>query len=238
MSIWSVVLVAVPAIMGATTPEDEPAKGQGAPPRAVGSQDWKADPAWKPLGQSLWFDPASRRLIVQCRLVLREGPLEHLLCLKGTKEHEAILATDAKPRLIHAGLLLMGAEAGQPVKFDPMFTPPKGSSIAIELEWREAAQTRKATGRSWVRDQKGQPPSTDWVFAGSQLVDDPVTGEKFYAADDGDLITVANFPSSILDLPFASSDSDAGRTFEANTPVLPTVGTTVRMWLSPIPKKP
>ena len=175
--------------------------------------------------------------MVQTRLVLREGPLEHLLCLKGTKEHEAILATDAKPRLIHAGLLLTGAEPGQPVKFDPRFVPPKGSAIAIELEWRDGEQTRKATGRSWVRDHKGNPPATDWVFAGSELVNDPVTGEKFYAADDGDLITVANFPSSILDLPFASSDSDAGRTFEANTPVLPPIGTSVRMWLSPIPNR-
>ena len=56
--------------------------------------------------------------------MLREGPLEHLLCLKGTKEHEAILATDAQPRQIHAGLLLTGAEPGHPVRFLPKFEPP------------------------------------------------------------------------------------------------------------------
>src|SRR5689334_851494 len=72
------------------------------------------DPAWKPIGQSLWFDPQGKRLILRARVVLVEGPLEHLLCLRGTKEHEAILATDAAPRKIHAGLLLTGAEVGHP----------------------------------------------------------------------------------------------------------------------------
>ena len=37
-----------------------------------------------------------------------------------------------------------------------------------------------------------------------------------YAADEGDLITVANFGSAILDLPIASSASDADRVFSAD----------------------
>ena len=40
---------------------------------------------------------------------------------------------------------------------------------------------------------------------------DPITKKTIYAADEGDLITVANFGSAILDLPFASSASDAER---------------------------
>src|SRR3954451_16096602 len=95
------------------------------------------DPSWKALGPSLWFDPKGRGLIVRARVVFREGPLEHLLCLKGTKEHEAILATDAAPRAIHTVLLLTGAAPGHPVRFLPKFEPPAGSPIAIELQWQE-----------------------------------------------------------------------------------------------------
>ena len=38
-----------------------------------------------------------------------------------------------------------------------------------------------------------------------------------YAADDGHLVTVANFASSILDLPYRSSANDADRSYVANT---------------------
>ncbi len=62
------------------------------------STQLRPDPEWKEWGRSLWFDPKGKRVIVRARVVLREGVLEHLMCLKGTKEHEAIVATDAAPR--------------------------------------------------------------------------------------------------------------------------------------------
>ena len=127
------------------------------PPRDAADADTiRPDPAWKALGTSLWFDPKGRRLIVRARVVLREGPLEHLLCLKGTKEHEAILATDAVPCQIHAGLLLTGAEPGHPVRFLPKFEPPTGDPIAIELEWRQDGKTHHADAREWVRDERAK----------------------------------------------------------------------------------
>lgn len=197
------------------------------------------EPDWKPLGRNLWFDPTGKRLILRARVVLREGPLEHLLCLKGTKEHEAILAVDAPPRQIHAGLLLTGATPGHPVRFLPQFEPPAGSTIDIELEWKADGERRKADARAWVRDEKaGKPLKEDWVFAGSELLTDPETKKTIYAADDGDLITVANFGSAILDLPFASSASDAERVFTANTPVIPPLGTEVFLMLRPAAKAP
>src|SRR5256885_50351 len=121
------------------------------------------DPSWKALDPSLWFDPKGRSLIVRARVVFREGPLEHLLCLKGTKEHEAILATDAAPYQIQAGLLATGARKGEPVKFLPEFVPPSGSPIAIELRWRQGGQTRTADARDWIRDERAKAPlKIDW----------------------------------------------------------------------------
>ncbi len=197
-----------------------------------------ADNSWKPLGKDLWFDAARRELVILTQVVLREGPLEHLLCLKGTKEHESILATSAEARAIHAGLLLTNAVPDHPVRFQPKFEPPAGSKIRIQLKWTDDKnQQRSAEARNWVRNFKtNKPIEIDWVFGGSLIVEDPRTKKPFYAATEGDYFTVANFASAILDLPVPSSASDAERQFEAYTPNVPPLGTWVWMHLSPLPK--
>src|SRR4051812_7026263 len=137
MSPAPLLLLATAVFLGAAPPE----RPENPPDR------FQPDPAWKPLARSLWFDPAGKRLVLRARVVLREGPLEHLLCLKGTKEHEAILATDAPPRMIHAGLILTGAEPGHPVRFLPKFEPPSGTPIALELQWDAQGKPRTADAR-------------------------------------------------------------------------------------------
>lgn len=196
---------------------------------------------WKSLGPHLWFDPTTepKRLIIEARVVFREGPLEHLLCLKGTKEHEAITATAAAPKQIHAGLLLTGAEVGHPVRFRPKFEPPSGSPIAITVQWERDGKIVEVDARSWIKDDKtGKELTLDWVFAGSTIYEDPITKKKVYAAEEGDLITVANFGSSILDLPIASSADNANLFYIANTEKIPPMGTEVRLILAPRPAKP
>jgi len=226
------------ALLLATVAQEASEKPRAEAAPAAGFQ---APKEWKPLGPHLWFDPTSepKRLIVEARIVLREGPLEHLLCLKGTKEHEAVLATAAAPKQIHAGLLLTGAEVGHPVRFRPKFEPPSGSPIVITARWDKDGKTVEADARAWIKDDKaGKELSLDWVFAGSTIYEDPITKKKVYAADEGDLITVANFGSSILDLPVASSADNANLFFIANTEKIPPLGTEVRLILAPRPSKP
>lgn len=220
------------AFLGWQAPGDEPAE-----PAPV----FKPEPGWKPLARNLWLDAdaSPRRLILRSRVVFREGPLEHLLCSRGTKEHEAVLATDAPPTQIHAGLLLTGVEPGGPVRFKPDYKPPHGPQIAVTLHWKDGDKTREADARSWIRDDKtGKALDVDWVFAGSILYEDPATKKTAYAAEDGDLVTVANFASSILDLPVVSSADDADRSFVAFTDRIPPVGTEVQIVLAPRPREP
>jgi hypothetical protein len=220
-----VSLVMLTALVSADPPPEAP---------KAAAEAFQPDPSWRALGPSLWFDPKGRRLVLCARVVLREGPLEHLLCLKGTKEHEAILATDAVPRQIHAGLLLTGAEPGHPVRFLPKFEPPSGSPIAIDLQWQSEGKTHRADAREWVWDGRDKAPLTrDWVFAGSEIVDDPRTKKPYYTADDGDLFTVANFANAILDLPFASTANDVDRMYVARTDHIPPRGTEVILFLRP-----
>ena len=98
------------------------------------------------------LDRAGRRLLLQTRVVFREGPLEMLCCLKQTKEHESILAVDAKAHVIHAGLLALGAEKGRPVRFVPKFQPPTGQRIDVSLLWVDAkGKQQRAVAQTWIR---------------------------------------------------------------------------------------
>ncbi len=217
-------------------PAQEPDRPYGPPP-----DKFTPDPAWKVLDKkanSLFFDPRDRRLILRARVCLREGFLEHLLCAERTKEHESILATTASPRLIHAGLLLAEAKPGHPVRYQPKFEPPTGTPMAITVEWIEDGKSKTLEAKTLILDSKTKKTlELDWVFAGSDTFPDPQDPKKIlYAADDGDLFTVANFTSAILDLPMKSSGDDTQRSFVANTDKLPPRNTYVTLILRPIRK--
>jgi hypothetical protein len=196
---------------------------------------FKPDATWKSLGKDIWFDAKTRQVIIRGRVALRDGALEHLICLKGTKDHESVISTEASPKVMHAGLLLTGAETGHPVRFEPKFEPPAGSLIEITVEWTDPkGKLNKTNAKNWVKDLKtNKLLDTDWVFAGSEVMIDNRTKEKFYAADDGDIVTVANFPSSMLDLPFRSSASDGDRVFVSNPQAVPERGTPVTVYFKP-----
>jgi hypothetical protein len=202
--------------------------------------DFKPDPSWKAQGKSLWFDPKERKLILRARVAIQDGFLEHLLCLSQTKEHESVLATDAEPRLIHAGLLLTGAEPGHPVRFRPKFEPPAGTPIVIRIEWKGTdGKIQTANARDWIKEEKsGKHLMHDFVFAGSELFKNEQTGRVMYAAESGDLFTVANFTNAILDLPFASSADDTSRSYKADETRVPPRGTWVSLILTPLKKTP
>jgi len=72
-----------------------------------------------------------------------------------------------------------------------------------------------------------------WVFAGSAFWTDTTTGEKYYQADGGDFICVSNFPTALLDLPIASTQTNDSLLFTAATERIPPLGTKVRLVLIP-----
>lgn len=208
-----------------------PDSGGGRDAAAKAAVDnFKPDAKWKELGKNIWFDAEERCLILRARVTLREGYLEHLLCLEYTKEHESVMATEAPARMIHAGLILVAGEPGSPVKFRPAFKAPAGPEVEIEAEWEADGKAVKADARTFIKDPRnGKELKAHWVFAGSELFQDPDTKKMIYAADAGDLVTVANFPSAILDLPFASSNSDAERSFVAFTENIPERNTPITL---------
>ena len=182
----------------------------------------------------VWIDKKNRRVFVDGYVSLREGFLEMLSCLVGTKEHESIIGARTKAQTVHAALLAVGAETGHPVQFRPKFAPPTGTEIEIELQWLDdKGKWQKARAQDWIRDSKTKKPMTQpWVFAGSGFWKDE-QGKDFYMAESGDFICVSNFTTAMLDIPIESSQSNEGLLFEANTEKIPPLGTPVRMLLTP-----
>jgi hypothetical protein len=188
----------------------------------------------------VWVDKQKHAVVLQAIVTQREVPLELFACLKGSKEHESVVAVPAKAQAIHAALLSVGAEAGNPVQFQPDYVPAKGSVIEIVAYWRDAkGQVQHAPAQQWVRGLRDKKVlEQPWVFGGSQFVKDEDTKKEYYRADmDGDLICVSNFPSAMLDLPVKSSDSNDDLSFECYTEHIPPRGTPVTLVLTPQKKK-
>ncbi|MGQ0637364.1 MAG: YdjY domain-containing protein [Planctomycetaceae bacterium] len=144
--------VAVCAALGFVVPRAGICADQ---PDANAAQKASAKPELRPLNPegTVLLDLPGKRLLLKTQVVLREGQLEMLCCPKQTKEHESILALDAKAYVVHTGLLALGAKPGTPVGNDPEFKPPTGQKIAIFLMWTDdKGKAQRAAAQSWVRN--------------------------------------------------------------------------------------
>lgn len=206
----------------AATPDQKPAAASSGLVRLTKDND-------------LWIDPQRKLVVLDGYVCLREGQLEMFACPKGTKEHEAIVATTCKPQFVHAGLLAVGAKAGKPATWDPAYKPATGTVIEVYVLWQDAeGKKHKVRAQEWIKEAKTQKPMThEWVFAGSMFGKDEDTGQTYYYADGGDFICVSNFSSAMLDIPVKSSETNAELLFVANTEQIPPLKTKVRLVLVP-----
>ncbi|WP_145074764.1 YdjY domain-containing protein [Aureliella helgolandensis] len=182
----------------------------------------------------VWADKAKRRVAVDGFIALKEGQLEMLACIAGTKEHESVVAVFSQAKFVHAGLLAVGAQKGHPVRWEPTYAPPTGSEVKVTALWVDSAGKKHAIdAREWVREAGtvDKTLDTNFVFAGSSLWTDPETGEQLYQAESGDLICVANFSTATLDVPLKSLKSNSLLTFIAFSERIPDPGTPVRLVL-------
>lgn len=178
-----------------------------------------------------------RRVLVSAEVCLREGQLEQLMCRKQTKEHEAILSANVDARHIHTALIAAGAEAGSPVRFVPKYRPASGTAIKVSLQYKDKDKLVTAPAQSWIKNARNNKPlQSDWVFAGSRFVKNPLEpdGKEYYLANDGDVICVSNFETALLDLPIKSPKDNADLVFVANSERIPPLGTKVVVILEPV----
>ena len=179
----------------------------------------------------VWIHRDEQAVIVDGYVCQRNAPLEMFACPIGTKEHESVVAVFAKSRFVHASLLAVGGVPGKPVAFEPKFTPASGTTIRVYAMWHdEKGQTQATLAQHWIRQTGSQKPMLwDWVFAGSKIYKDPETGSETYMGDSGELLSVANFMTSTMDVAVKSDAANAGLVFETFTEKIPKRFTPVRL---------
>jgi hypothetical protein len=183
----------------------------------------------------LWIDKKMHAVAMTGKIAVRQGNLEMLACPQGTKEHESIVAVATKAAPVHAALLFLGAKPGHPSKFDDKFHPASGPEVQVLIRWTDTkGEKHEADGRTWIRNVKtGKSLEYPWVFGGSGFQVDPDTHEKYYNADGGDFICVANFPTAMMDLPIESPKAWEEHLFEPFTDRIPPKDTAVELVLIP-----
>jgi len=131
---------------------------------------YAAPPGAKQIGKQpdLWVDMKTKRVYIDGYVSMQRGPLEMLACPVGTKEHESVVAVFAKSREVHAALLAIGAQSGEPVQWQPDYQPPTGQTIQIWIAWRpELPSAARESEQSEDDDESENQPTQPRLFVPS-----------------------------------------------------------------------
>lgn len=229
-------------------PKQEKVKRVAAPEQPANFNGPKIDPA-KPLlpqkgkvvnvGKNVFVQilpGGKRRVLVNAYVCLRRGQLEVFLCRTGTKEHEAVLASRADARIIHAGLVAAKAQPGSPVQFVPKYKPASGTTIKVSVQYKsKKGKIITEPAQKWIRNiNTKKEMKYNWVFAGSRFIPAGPNAPPDYAANDGTVICVSNFDVAMLDLPVELSNANNALAYVAWTDRIPALNTPVQVILEPV----
>ena len=199
-----------------------------------------------------------RSVDVEATVCLHEGLLELVACTKGTKEHESIVAIDARPRHVHTALLLLGAKSGNPAMRrqigEPgderwVDIPPRGGDVRVFFVYKgKDGKTVERPISDFISpadkdlpgfvgeevDEDDEFPTHTFLFAGSMLHGEG-EGPRTYLSDvSGNVITIATFGDEMLCLPGIHSHEKGALMWQVDPAHdLPAVGEKVLLRLRP-----
>jgi len=185
-----------------------------------------------------------REVHVDSETCLDAGWLEFVACTPGTKEHESLVVTPAKPSHIHAALLMAGYEPGRPGQWhydeeQISVTPPRGDRVDVLFRYEgEDGEPTTVPAREWIIDHLGELdfPAEPWVFAGSRMEKAPPQFgvEEIYVADySGSVIGLATFGDELLGWSqvFSHDTTVQPAEWAVDTDDIPPIGTPVTVIL-------
>ena len=182
----------------------------------------------------LTVDRKKRTITLEAMVVEASYSLEFLLCRAGSKEYESVLSTEARPSEVHAVLLMLNLRPGKPGGYvGKEYVPPRGAALRIKLRWKDRAGKSHVTeAGDWLKlsgEGAGKVKPTRWIFVGAEVF----PGGAYEADLNGGIIAVANLPSAVIDVPFASTQTLEKRDFVVNADAIPPAGTKVQMIITP-----
>ena len=264
-------MMGTPDVLAETTTkaptEVEPASGVDATPATKPAP--KSKPASKPesgLEEALKklklpgvkINAKERYVDVDASICLDQGALELIACTKNTKEHETIVALEAKAKHIHTALLLIGAKPGNPAmqkavdkeKTRWIHLPPKGGPVDVFLVFKnkqgkeverpisdfiEAYSDEYDDGQEEPDEEEEDDrfPTHTFLFAGSFLHGKGDGPRKYLADLSGNVISLATFGDELLCLPGIYAHAAGALSWQIDDTHLPEVGTKVKLRLRP-----
>ena len=201
-----------------------------------------------------------RYVDVDATVCLTAGLLELVVCAKDTKEHESVIAIDAKAAHIHASLLLLGIKPGNPAMRKVIEgenaedgrwidLPPRGPKVDVFLVVKDEAgkPVERPISDFLMKDHdryevklEGQEeagterfPTNTFLFAGSHVYRGGEGPPKYLADVDGNVISISTFGNELLCLPGVYTQGNEGLVWEVDSTHLPELGEKVILRLRP-----
>src|SRR5690349_11755597 len=114
-------------------------------------------------------DVKKKQIRVECEALAPQMPLEFFVCMAGTAEHESVLRSSVKPSHLHLGLLMLGLEPGEPVRYSKAadkWLPPHGPPLQLFAEWQgKDGKTVNVPAYRLMRGVKSKKPmpAMTWI---------------------------------------------------------------------------
>ncbi len=215
--------------------------------RSVAEQSSVSVGAWQELGRGLKLNRADRVVSVQAWVCLDQGWLEQVMCSPGTREHECLLVSNVQASHIHAALLLISLEPGQPGRWVQegdlvVLDEPQGAAVDISIRYVDSRTQKfiEAPVAEWIADvgTHEQFPDSTFVFGGSIMIegeDADQSGSNYMADHTGSLIGLVTFGDELLGARQVIPDSESVHAQEwvVRKGHVPPLGTMVEVLLKP-----
>lgn len=196
---------------------------------------------------------------VDAKVCLAEGFLELIACTKDSKEHEALISVEPKAAHIHAALLLIGAQPGNPAMRKEVQTedgprwvdiPPRGQDIDVFLVFnnKEGKPEEHSIDKFLIKGMDenfdGVPveplkkeerkfPTHTFLFTGSHVYKDGESDPIYLADESGNVISLSTFGDELLALPGVHAHANEALSWAIDPTHLPPLNTKVTLRLKP-----
>ena len=175
-----------------------------------------------------------KKKVVRLRVGLRGLPARRaarsFLCKKGTKEHEAIVRIDADAQVASTCCL----DGGRRTRHTDAVHRPQDRGTEVDRPrparasrsrstTRRAGKTFTHPAQEWIWDTKKKAPMNARLGLRRAASSSPIRtmAGSIYGANSGDIISISNFPYSLLEIPSEVSKDDAQPTYEVKTDKVP-----------------
>ena len=179
-------------------------------------------------------DAATRSLSFPAWVNMDDLTIEYAVVARHGKTHESLLATEARPRDVHLGALLLGLKPSTNLGAmdQPLGSVPAEAAVEMDVAWsagdrevtrplHELVALQRSNGNGAASPLLSPGP---WLYNGSLLHEG-----RFVAEDEGSIVSLIHDPAALVNNPRADRADD--EIHQPNQAALPPKGTVVKVTL-------